>query len=164
MTYILIGAAIMFLIFLLKDKTNNKKSNTTVEIKNYSNNLKANQLIISDYIDVVSIEDEGIARKVSLLKNSKDDIKKAFAMVLPKIKKNLPKSELDKLSLVYSSLDHFVPDDEADIINDVLNQIQNGKNIEDLETEKVDLYKKMSREYSNILKKQMEFNQLLGTN
>ena len=85
---------------------------------------KKAERIVNEYGDTLSSSSDGIAKPESLLKNPKEAIREAIRQYILSLIKagKLTKELIEVLSLGYASLELFVDDDRAELINTLGNQ------------------------------------------
>jgi hypothetical protein len=132
-------AVLIFILLILKKKKSENIDVLDMENNfNYTNTAGKAEVIVNDYGGALAQGVDGIARPISLLKNTKDEIKQAFKDYLVALKnhKKLTNEKYSILSATYGYIDHFVDDNAAAIINKVFKQIENNESI-DQESQKV---------------------------
>lgn len=96
------------------------------------------QAIINKYTEALAIGSRGIARPISYLTHPKDLIKQSYADYVAALKQaqKLDAKIVEELRATYSSIDHFIDDKQAHVINRVHEQVRKKEPF-DSEEEKI---------------------------
>lgn len=126
-----------------------QETSSTPEIKNEIVLNKYNaEKIVNDYGEVLSLENK-IARRISLLKNDKEVIRKAMFLYLDSIFAEDLQTDniINALVTSYSFIDTFIEDSQADLINKISSEIKNNQ---------IDIYDEKNKDlkiiYDNYMK------------
>lgn len=119
------------------------------------------QTIVQNYGKSLAQGVNGIARPISLLQNSKDEIQQAIKDYIIYLRgdNKLTDDLYGELSTAYSVIDHFIDDDRADIINKVFFQLKSHDNVpsSDLEV----YYDFMDNSFTNCTERMIELDELI---
>jgi len=131
MTSFLVGVIIIIILIVILIKKRNNKSHNNDTYPDFEKENRAEK-IVNNYGAALTKGTNGIARPISLLKNSKKEIVKAFKYYVKSLKKHdmLTDKVYWTLAETYSFLEHFVEDDLAEKINYVHNNRLKGDSID----------------------------------
>lgn len=84
------------------------------------------QSIINSYAEALAIGSRGVARPISYLANTQNEIRQAYKDYLAALKQQnkLDDKMVQELRVTFGSIDHFIDDKQAHIINRVHEQIK----------------------------------------
>jgi hypothetical protein len=142
--------------FGLLEKKSKRNSNQIKSILESGDFLLSLQ-ILNEYKKVLSEGKLGeVARNINLLRNSKEEISKAFSVFLKHKKDSLSREELNHLKVIYSSINQFTDSTTFEIIKNV--QIANDHRMQVSDADQKIYNDFINDTYLNIVERYKEFD------